>query len=407
MCQQTFSSFRYLVLLLLASLFGSQESSSAPGDQAATLSSQEIVTDAEAKQFAHKIESAFEDSDAERFNRQIDWHVIANNAMEGLGASAAMKQSMMTGMLESLNGEQGFGYQLLKKGGNEASYKLLRLYEQEGIKHAIFRFTGDIGVNYHDFTLSKYKNGVKASSLFVFLSGELLSETMRRLLLPAVAEQNKNWLHKLTTSESDYVKHFDKVQRMISEFRSNSHAAALTAFYSLPPEVQKEKAFLLIRYQAAVNVSDDEIFKALQDYRKYHPKDVCLDFLLIDYHLLKKEFDKSLSCVDRLDEAVGGDGYLNLLRANILFEKGQKEQALEKMQQAIGASPTVIDAYWGMLELAMNLQDHPLTFQTLKQIEENFEMEWQDLRDVPEYADFVNSPEGQRWQTAHGFGSKQ
>ena len=34
----------------------------------------------------------------------------------------------------------------------------------------------------------------------------------------------------------------------------------------------------------------------------------------IDYYLLKKDYPRGLECIDRFEQAVGGDPYLNIIR---------------------------------------------------------------------------------------------
>ncbi len=79
-----------------------------------------------------------------------------------------------------------------------------------------------------------------------------------------------------------------------------------------------------MRYQAAAQTGEAELLQVVEDFRGYYPDDVCLDFLLVDYHVLRKEHDKALEAIDRLDASVGGDTHLNLLRPSPCTSKATR-----------------------------------------------------------------------------------
>ena len=47
-----------------------------------------------------------------------------------------------------------------------------------------------------------------------------------------------------------------------------------------------------------------------------------MDLISIDAFLIHKEYDKAQAAIDRLDESLGGDPYLNVLRSTIFMEQG-------------------------------------------------------------------------------------
>ena len=72
----------------------------------------------------------------------------------------------------------------------------------------------------------------------------------------------------------------------------------------------------------------------LEDFRKYYSQDPCLDLLLIDYYTLKKDYAQAIPCVDRLDKSVGGDPYLNVLRAASTSAAGHLNEACRGLPYA-------------------------------------------------------------------------
>jgi hypothetical protein len=62
------------------------------------------------------------------------------------------------------------------------------------------------GVNYHELIVARDATGEpRISDIYVHLSGELVSQTIRRLLLPAYAAENRGLWARLTGSEAALV----------------------------------------------------------------------------------------------------------------------------------------------------------------------------------------------------------
>jgi hypothetical protein len=318
-----------------------------------------------------------------------------------LGIPTKEEAEFRSGVLTGIRSADGFGGAIVRELQAGGSYQFLRLKEIDGQKSALFRLIGSSGVNYHEFPLAKVDGRVMATDIYVFLSGERLSETLRRSALPLAQEASKTWLEKLTTTESEYVKHYDRYSTMNDAIRAGRFADALGIYASLPPALRQDKSVLMSRYRAAASVGDQELVEVIEDFRRFHPEDVCLDFLLIDYYIAKKDVDQALASIGRLDDAVGGDPFLDSLRAEVIYSNGQAAEAIALAEKAISGAPELINVYLVMAGLAIKEKDHARTLATLKQIEEKFNFQFNDLSQVPDYADFVRSEQGREWLRTH------
>jgi predicted Zn-dependent protease len=240
-----------------------------------------------------------------------------------------------------------------------------------------------------------------ASDIYIYISGELLSETFRRAALPLAQEASKSFIERLTAAESEYVKNVDQLAKMAELMHQGRHAEVLATYAQLPEVLRREKGTLLMRYQAAAKVGEAELLKVVEDFRGYHPDDVCLDFLLIDYHILRKEYDEALGAIDRLDASVGGDPHLNLLRADSVYRQGDTAKAFDLVRQANAADPEAIDPYYTLLGLTVLEKDHEKTLAALKRIESRFGVDLSGVAQSPDYEEFRKSPQGQEWTRAH------
>lgn len=358
-----------------------------------------------AENFADRLSQAIQGGDAAAVYRLLDFGAMFDRAADGLPFSSKVKLDVRQGFLKGVRGS-GLVEQIITAPQSGGSYALLRVHSKRGKPHALFRMVSEAGINYHDFEVVEQGDAAVAADIYVYLTGEMMSQTFRRNLIPISAQVSRNWLQKLTLSETSFVKHIDDIQAMTNHSQGGRPREAIRVYKSLPADLRKDKNVLLIRHQAATALllqDEQEVLDAITDFRKYHPNDVCIDFLMIDAFALQKEYDKAIEAIDRFDKAVGKDPYLNVLRANMLLEKGDGAAAIRAARLAVEGAPEAPDSHWTFIGLGLQLGDHATVYDGLTSIERTHNQQFGDLRDVAEYAGFVKSPEGARWLAEHGF----
>jgi tetratricopeptide (TPR) repeat protein len=238
---------------------------------------------------------------------------------------------------------------------------------------------------------------IRIVKMYVYLAAETMAKILRRAFLAAVASESRTLLERLQGKESDFVKHIAETQAMTAAVQNGQPQRAIAIYRKLPLSLQKDKSLLLIRYRAAAELQDDEYTKAMDDFRKYHPDDPCIDIICVDAHFQDGEFDEALACVDRLDEAVGGDPYLELIRANVCIQDEDYDGARKLAHKALEAEEDLIDAQWCLITISLAEKDFDETSRLLTKLAEEFGMEFDDLTQVPEYAEYVKSPQYRQW----------
>ncbi len=361
------------------------------------------ITEEEALQFAGSLQRACEQGDQAAFGRLVNWESIVATALEGLGASDKAKSEMMKGALSGIRKPGGAEAALLAE-IQRGEYRALRVIDAKDHKKVLFRLKpARGGVNYHEFLLDRDPSGqVRAREFFVYLTGEPMSATLRRGFLPLVAQQSRGVLERLRGSESAYVKNIDKLIAMNQGLVQKQPAETLATYATLPPEVQREKNVLILRMTAAQAVSEEEYTKAMADLRANYPKDAGVDFISTDYFLMKGQFDEALGCVDRLDTAIGGDAYLDVLRANIEIQAHRFDRAQARIESAKDREPDLVDAYLSALELAVAEKDNQAAVRHLEELRKRFQFHFAELSAQPQYADLVGSPEYKAWRRTLG-----
>ena len=378
---------------------GGEASAIAPED----LPNGRMPSEEEAAELVQQIEATMAEGDASVFSGAIDWELLFDRSTAGIDAPEKTETAFRTGLLQGVSGKKGLPSQIAQTVLQGGSYRLLRVRERDGELRALFRFLfPEAGVNYHDLLLVQGDDGrVQIGDMHVFLSAEDLSTTFRRFYVAMVAEQNRSFLEKLSGKTAVYAQHMEDVQAMNASVQAGQPTEALDTYSSLPDVLQADKAVLLTRYRAAVNVGGTECIQAVRDFKRHHPNDACIDFLSIDLYATTGEYDKALECIDRVEESVGGDPYLNVLRAGGLCSAKRFEEAREAGNAAIQAEPDMIQAHWEVIAIALQMKDFTEVSRLLDRVATNFEVEFEDLTQISDYAEYVKSPEYQKWLESH------
>lgn len=359
----------------------------------------ETPTDEECRQFAASLEDIVRSGDIAAFNEAIDWDAILESATGGIEGVEKARRGFIADAKRLLGARGSLGQQVIEQAAKGGSYRLLRVRTQGDEKRALFRFLfPQAGVNYYDLILVRQPDGkVKAVDIYVFASAERVSKTFRRAFIPLAAEASKSVLAKLTGEENEYVKNLGNTTEMADAVRSGRYHRALDIYGKLPASLRRDKTLLVLRLQAALQVGEEEYRAAIDAFRRFHPKDPCVDIISIDKHILTQRYDQALVCIDRLDAAVGGDPYLNVLRAGVNLGQKKFQAARELANKAIAAEETLVSAYWALVTISLAEKDFDETSRLLNTLEEKFKVKLRDLNQVPEYAEYVKSPQYQEW----------
>ena len=354
---------------------------------------QSAISDAEATQLAEKLETAANEGDVRTFDRNFDFEALLDTATAGTEVPAAEKNAFRTGVKQNLSmGKIVCGS--VEQGG---AFKLLRVRDRKGEKVLLFRLTAGGGVNYHEMKVRKSGTRLCAVDAYIYLAGEWLSQTLRRSYLPLVAHENRGLLDKLMSNESEYMKNLPQLSAMGEALRNGQKAKGLKIYYQLPAALQQDKNVLIQRIALASQHDEKEYSLAAADFEKFHAGDPALHLILIDAHFFAKRFDKAQKSIDQVDAAVGGDPYLNVLRANLYCVAGDTAAAKVAIIKAETAEPKMSQAFLTHLLITVKDKDYAQSVKLLNKLENELGVELADLRTVPDYADFVKATEYAAW----------
>ena len=278
----------------------------------------DTVTEAEANQFAKKMESAVSNSKKAEYLELMNVEILIDKTVDGLKMPAKHKKQIVKELQAGL-----FGQITAASNGPGGSYELLRVRKKNDGYRAIFRLKlgNEGGINYHEVQIVKLKKGgkIQAADIYVYLTGEYLSQTMRRVMIPVAAQANRSILEKLSGKESEFIKNSDKIKRYAKLAKSKNGTSALAIYNQLPKSLKEDKNMLVLRIMASQNTLDVEkdYMAAMNDFRRLFPNDPALLLMSIDYYAVKGDAKKLEETFNNLDTAVGGDPYLKELQKEL------------------------------------------------------------------------------------------
>jgi hypothetical protein len=344
------------------------------------------VTQAEAEEYGRKLEKAFADGDADSLATLLRVDDLCRRAFSDFNLSADNQKG-----LDDAIQKRRLGSLMCRQWVDQLKgAKVLRVRERDGRRTVLLRtYEENQGLNYLEFTLARAADGRPATEdVYVFMIGETFTQALRRLMLaylPVRGNADKSQL---------FLDSQPRLKQLRDGILSGDLAAAKTAYQSLPAELRDEKS-IHIQGLRALQKDEPEYLAELERYRKLHPKDPSLDLVLVDYYVLKKDSTEVRNCLQRLDEAVGGDPMLRVIDASYRFELGERKEARRLAEGVLADDDKLAPAYWVIINSALADADHPEVLRRLKGVAEKcgVELDADGLKENDDYKEFVKSKE--------------
>ena len=223
----------------------------------------------------------------------------------------------------------------------------------------------------------------RAGDIYVFVSGERMSATMRRLLGAGLGagEAGERGIQTL--------------EQMDAALLRGDADAALRAYETLPDSLKNTTAVQVKRVQAASLLDDRARLAAVvADVDRRLPDDPALDLLKVGVY--GDDPAKLVATLRRLDAAVGGDPHLRGMLAEHLPDVGESEEALRVATAAAEAEPDLWQPVYGLLAAHIGLGDHAAAVGVLRRLRDEWDVAF-DREDFTEWYTggeaFVDSPE--------------
>ena len=352
------------------------------------------ITLTEAAALGRALEQAVQHNNAAEFAKRLDLAAMVEHGMPENMRGTAQAKEVTRGILSTLSGN-------LLNNLSAGDYRFLSVEETpEGATAHMRLIPPDGSLNYHRLTIGRNAGQQPvAVDVYVYVTGEPLSHTLGRM----VGQLSGG-------SEADSLAVAQGMQRASAALQAGKPATAEAILSNLPPRWQKQKSIMQMRIVAANGVAAQKMQagkpignayrQAVEAFQTTFPKADNLPLLLMDYHFLKQDYPKTAKAVDQLDQQVGGDPYLNLIRANIAIGQNDAEAARGFVETLIKALPDkATEGYGILLDQAIETQNHVETTRILKALEAETPVRFPiDFNKAEPFADYMASPEYEKWK---------
>lgn len=212
-------------------------------------------------------------------------------------------------------------------------YRFLRVREIEGRTGLLFRHSEDNGqFNYHLHEIVVDESGrYRIADTYLVGLSEGLSDALRRGLMHLVGTAAPETVDEVQREESRlFVENLDAIGQLSVAIAGRRFAEALDRFHALPGPVQLVRDVLLMRIEAAAQVSPLMLDEALTAWKERYGDEAQLPLKFIDYHMARGEYAAAHELAERVEAITGGDSYLRVRIGELRF-------AMESQLPAIGS----------------------------------------------------------------------
>ena len=358
-------------------------------------------TVAEGERWGEQFAALLAVGDVEAAAQRIDWDEVFTAATHGTRVPERFRAGFVSEARRCV-ARSGFVTQLARAASSGGSVAPVRCRVDGDGCHLLMRVIQDSGLNYHDYHLVRSGTETSAADADVLLAGEQLSATIRRLFLINVATAAIPLADEPEATDATVLHNAAALRQLLTAADDGDHAGVLEVAAGLPASLLAEKPLLMARAIAAVRSGSEQQDQAVADLRAGFPDDASVDLVSIDHHAQHHDRDSCLEAIDHLDRRLGGDPYLDVLRATVHLGASDYAQATRAVEAALAALPKLPQPYWVRLAIALEQQRHDETALWLDLIAERFGVGFPDLEMIPEYAAFVRSPEYRAWKSRRG-----
>lgn len=279
--------------------------------------------------------SKFDDQIIKNKINQADTSLFKNTKDE-----KEFEKGLMKGLLE-------FPNKIISSVENGAFYDFInyRYDDETQSYHMLFRFFHmDEGINYHDYKVSIVNDEFMFDDMYIYLSGEYISNTFSRIFQYSSPESAKN-------NNED----FKKYSKALIDIRVGNFENAYNLLNAMTADLANEKFIHINKIQLAIRLNDTTYMEAIEGLRDAFQDDPTIYLTLVDYHIMKEEYDLAFDLVDNL-QVETSDDFLNYLKGNIVYAKADLENAALYFNYMIENYPDFYQPYVSNVSVYSQLQ---------------------------------------------------
>jgi hypothetical protein len=373
-----------------------------------------LLTDQVCRDFATKLIKAVESGDLNACRQLYDSDVFVERILEGLEFRYSDREQQLAQWKKAFSESHVFYQQHVANVAQGGSFRLVGVHPTGAEFNLAFRILDSDGALRYDlYTLAIRKGGepiISDIGVLGFVSPvEVLTNTLAHFT-PYDGPDGR--IHKDAPDAERLIMDKRVLSGMFQQFRQERYNNVCYFYKQLSEKMQKEKLPLLMALLASTSVEPDPALgmteakrndfskKLIELYRDKYPNDSAIELAAVDYYLNTQQFDSAIRSVDSVDKAVGGDPYLEAVRAGIYSQAGELELAREKADLAVKKLPDIHPVYTIAADVAVQQGDFQRAVELLAQLAQKFEIFMaSDQSDDAAWTKFFASDHYQKWET--------
>ena len=279
-----------------------------------------------------------------------------------------------------------------------SSVKYLRLHRVGPEPRFLFRVVPRAGgVQYVEAIFKHHDNSVKVVDFYLLATGQNFSDTLRQTVLADLGDPRRGLIDRLMVEETDYYNYIVEITALYRAVQSQNFREAADRFAKLPASLQKEQALLSAQIQCTVQIDAAAHATALDLWRTTYPGDPFPEFLAMNLCVIRKQHQPFFAALDRLENSLGGDPFLDVIRARHYHALGKFEQTKKFARQAVRREPRLVEGYDCLLGLSLQEGNFSDTARWLDEWEMASGMDALRLVEGERFIEFVRSEPGRQW----------
>lgn len=344
--------------------------------------------------FARQIATSIDNRDPSVLDSAMDMEALYYAMKSGADTSREELQEFLATNSPGF----GFGEQIIKGLGNVGSLRLLRFDWNNGDPRAFYRIITSQGtLNYYDMHLAQREDSkLVIRDIYVYLNDETFATTMRRAL---GADPEDTLSRMYAPQRVEGTGKLNEVDSMALLYRDKQYEEMMSYHESLPETSRNNRMVQYYRMFAAQQLGEARYKQVLEEVNRKFAGSPSMDLMMVNHHILNRQFDSTLVVVDRIDRLVGGDPYLNLIRSHVASEKNEIAQAKDYIQKVLAYDSTLTGPYFALMLLSLREKNYAETAKLLNLAEQRtgIDIDSALITQDEKMADFARSEEFRKW----------
>ena len=353
----------------------------------------------EAYRLGMALQESVQKGDASLVSKTFDRDAFLRRVMDAIKIPDALQENLRTNLEAQISAED-IG-EAVRRNGRNFAFVGVRRFDND--YHLLFRVTGpNNGLAYYGYPMGKSASGaITIVDVLCFAPPELMSESVRRRCLLAIATADKSAVDDWTPKEKDFIDSQQDWNDFVQQCLAERHTVAEKTYAKLPDSLTKDRFILYQRARVAFREDEPTFLSVIAGWKKECPNDPALQLMISDYYVQRNRASEAITAYERLNAQLGGDPQLDIRIAKLHASLNHPNEARTNLWQAINRDPSDAVAFAELLNWHLAERDFDQVARVLTLQEKQFHADLKPaIRSDLRFHDFVESVPGKTWLAA-------